>query len=322
MKYLFFRVDSSYLTASGHLVRCQRLAQIFQKKYEVIFLVNKFKGNFNFIIKKFKKIYLDHNNEKNLNSKNDSRKTIKILKRYNGKKILFVDNYNLNFTWHKKVRKHVDKLVCINDYLKKNYCDYLINETYYSENVSQKCLKKNTKILSGPKYALIKKYKAKKSKKNGIFVFLGSVDEKNITIKLLQILKKIINKNIYIVIGKKNKNRNKILKIQNKKFFKISKFTNLNLYLNKCDTAIVGGGSIVWETLYNKLNTIVILTAKNQLQNIKNLKKDKIVNTLSINQLNEDCMSRIILQAKNKKSKNIVDGNGLKRIYKEINKIV
>lgn len=322
MKYLFFRVDSSYMVASGHLVRCQRLAQIFKKKYKVIFLVNKFKGNFNFIIKNFKKIYLNHNDEKNLNSKNDSEKTIKILKRFNGKKLLFVDSYNLKVAWHKQVRKHVDKLVCINDYLKKNYCDYLINETYYRKNVSQKCLKKHTTILSGPKYALIEKYKAKKIKKNGIFVFLGSVDEKNITVKLLDILKKITRKKIFVLIGKKNKNRNTILKIQNKKLFKISKYVNLNSYLNKCDTAIIAGGSIIWETLYNKLNTTAIITAKNQLENIKNLKKDNIINTLSLNQLNKNSIKKILLQTKNIKLKNIVDGNGIKRIYKEINKTI
>ena len=322
MKYLFFRVDSSHMIASGHLVRCKRLAQIFKNKYKVIFLVSKFKGNFNFIIKNFKKIYLDHSDEKNLNSKSDSEKTIKILGRFNGKKIVFVDSYNLDVSWHKKVRKHVDKLVCINDYLKKNYCDYLINETYYRKNISQKCLKKHTKILSGPKYALIEKYKAKKLKKNGIFVFLGSVDQKNLTTKLLNILKKVTYKRIFIVIGKKNKNKNKILKIQDKKFFKISKFVNLGLYLNKCDTAIISGGSIIWEALNYKLKTIAIVTAKNQYENIKNLKKDNIINTLGLNQLNENELRKILLQTKRIKLKNIVDGNGIKRIYKEIDKTI
>ena len=62
MKYLFFRVDSSYSIASGHLIRCQRLAKKFSNEYEVIFITNKFKGNFNFILKDFKKIYLDYKN--------------------------------------------------------------------------------------------------------------------------------------------------------------------------------------------------------------------------------------------------------------------
>ena len=322
MKYLFFRVDSSYTIASGHLVRCQRLANIFSNKYKVIFLINKFEGNFNFLLKNFNKVYLDYKNERFINSKNDCKKTIEILKKYNGKKILIVDHYSLNYTWQKKVRKYVDRLVCINDYLKKNYFDYLINETYYPKKISQICLKKKTKILSGPRYAMIDNLKNKKSTKNGIFVFFGSVDEKNITFRLIQILKKITNKKIYIVIGKKNKNKHKILNIKEKRFIKIYKYVNLNFYLSKSDTAIIAGGSIIWEALFNKVRTIVISTAKNQYSNVKNLEKDKLVETLSLNKLNENVIKKLIFKKNNKITKNIVDGYGIKRIYNELINVI
>lgn len=322
MKYFFFRVDSSYSIASGHLARCQRLAKKFSKKYEVIFITNKFKGNFNFILKGFKKIYLNYKNELSLKSKNDSEKTIKVLKKFEGKKILFVDHYNLDHSWHKKISKHVDKLVCINDYIKKNYCDYLINETYYPNEVSHKCLKKNTKLFIGPKYALINYKKKKKIKRNGIFVFFGSVDEKNITLKLCKILKKITYNKVYIMIGKKNKSKNLILDINKKNFIKIDKYVNLGSYLNKCNLAIIAGGSVIWEALFNKIRTIVIPTAKNQYSNIKYLKKDKIIETLLLNNLNESAIKKLLLKKNLKQSKIIVDGNGINRIYNKLIKII
>ena len=318
MRYLFFRVDSSYSIASGHLIRCQRLAKILKKKYEIIFIVNKFKGNFNFILKDFRKIYLDYKNEQYLDSKSDSEKTIKVLKKFKGKKTLIVDHYKLNSTWHKKIIKHIDKMVCINDYIKKNYCDYLINETYYPKNVSQKCLKKDTKLLIGPKYALIENNKKKKLKQNGIFVFFGSVDKKNLTLKLCQILKKITNQKVYIIIGGKNKNKNKILGIKKKNFIKINKHVDFNLILNKCNLAIIAGGSVIWETLFNKIRTIVIPTAKNQYSNVKYLKKDNIIETLMLNKLNENAIKKLLFQKKIAQTKKIVDGKGIKRIYKEL----
>lgn len=322
MKYLFFRVDSSYSIASGHLVRCQRLAKKFSKRYEIIFIINRFKGNFNFILKGFKKIYLDYKNDHFFNFKNDSDKTIKVLKKFKGKKILFVDHYYLNSTWHKKISKHVDKLVCINDYIKKNYCDYLINETYYPKEISQKCLKEDTKLFTGPKYALIENKKKKTLKQNGIFVFFGSVDNKSVTLRLCKILKKITDKKIFIIIGKKNKNRNKILSIRQKNFFKIDKYVNLSLYLKKCNLAIIAGGSVIWEALFYKIRTIVIPTANNQYSNIKYLKKDKFIETLLLNKLNENAIKKLLLQKKSKQSEIIVDGNGIERIYKELSKII
>lgn len=322
MKYIFFRVDSSYSIASGHLVRCQRLAKQFSKKYEVIFLINKFHGNFNFILKGFKKIYLNRKNDKTKIFKNDSQRTIKILKNFKGKKILIVDHYYLNNTWHKKIIKYVDKLVCINDYIKKNYCDYLINESYFPTNISQKCLKKNTKLFIGPKYALIDRKKKKTTKQNGIFVFFGSVDEKNITLRLCKILKKITDRKIYIIIGAKNKSKKKILSLNQKNFYMINKYVNLSLYLNKCNLAIIAGGSVVWEALYNKIRTVVIPTAINQHSNIRYLKNDNIIQTLALNKLNESAIRKLLKQKKLKKSKTIVDGDGIKRIYKELIKVI
>jgi len=301
-------------------VRCNRLAKLFSKNYKVIFLTNKFSGNFNFIIKKHKKIYLNYKNSNSINSKIDREKVIKILKKFNGEKTIFVDHYKLDFKWQKNVSKHVDRLICINDYSKMNYCDVLINETYNSKNVSHRCLKKNTKILSGPKYAMIDDKIKKNSKSDGIFLFFGSVDKKNLTFKLINFLKNIANNKIYAIIGDRNRNRNKILSIKRKKLFIIKKYINLNFYLNKCDTAIIAGGSVIWETLYHNLKTIVIPTARNQYSNLKNLKQDKIIKTIYFNKLNENVIKSSLINKNLYIIRNLVDGNGLKRIFKEVTK--
>ena len=69
------------------------------------------------------------------------------------------------------------------------------------------------------------------------------------------------------------------------------------------------------------MRTIVIPTAKNQNSNIKYLQKDKIIEILPFYKLNENAI-KLILQKKTKQYKNIVDGNGINRVYKELAKTI
>ena len=79
---------------------------------------------------------------------------------------------------------------------------------------------------------------------------------------------------------------------------------------------------MIWEALFNKIRTIVIPTAKNQYSNIKYLKKDKIIETLLLNNLNESAIKKLLLKKNLKQSKIIVDGNGINRIYNKLIKII
>ena len=55
---------------------------------------------------------------------------------------------------------------------------------------------------------------------------------------------------------------------------------------------------------------------------IRYLKKDNIIQTLPLNKLNESAIRKLLKQKKLKQSKTIVDGNGIKRIYKDLIKAI
>ena len=103
-----------------------------------------------------------------------------------------MDNYFHNLNYQKKISKYVDKLIIIDDYLKKNFCDMYINENFYSKKISTNLfLKKNCKKFIGPNYSFIvsKRLKKIRKKKINLFLFFGGFDLNNLSFKILKYLK-------------------------------------------------------------------------------------------------------------------------------------
>ena len=71
----------------------------------------------------------------------DYRQTKLLLQKIKGKKILFLDHYKLNVLWQKNISTSVNKLIVIQDEIKKNYCDYYINENFFIKKPDTKNLK-------------------------------------------------------------------------------------------------------------------------------------------------------------------------------------
>ena len=135
-KVLIFKVASSKIIGSGHVYRCLKIAERIKTK-KIYFLTNNFRGNFNILIKRFK-IHIINNNENNFNIKKDLDQTIEFLKSFNEEKILIMDNYFHNKNYQKKITKYLNKLVIINDNLKKNFCDIYINENFFLKHQIKK----------------------------------------------------------------------------------------------------------------------------------------------------------------------------------------
>ena len=117
-----------------------------------------------------------------------------------------------------------------------------------------------TKILLGPKYALLspdyklarqlKKFNRKKNLTK-IMIFFGASDNKNQTLRCLNILSNINLKllKIDVVIGSANRKKNLIQKIVNKMgnaklHVQISSLCNL---MRKTDLYLGSGGTSTWE---------------------------------------------------------------------------
>ena len=276
-KVLIFKVTSSKQIGSGHIYRCLKIAKRIKIK-KIYFFTNNFKGNFNFLIKSYK-IFILKNNENKFNNNIDANETITYLKSIKEKKIFILDNYFHNLNYQKKISKYVNKLIIIDDYLKKNFCDMYINENFYSKKISTNLfLKKNCKKFIGPNYSFIvsKRLKKIRKKKINLFLFFGGYDLNNLSFKILKYLKEDRKLYFRLVLNDlKLKKKIKQLNIKNLKIYK----QDVNFYniLRYCNFAVISGGSTVWDILYNGIPVITIPTAKNQIRNLKELsKKNKI----------------------------------------------
>ena len=125
---LAIRADSSEGIGTGHIVRCITLAkELRQLGTKVHFISKPYKGNILRLVKKNKFIVSEI--KPKLSVKRDIRETFRILKKYKTN-LLILDNYNLNLAWEKGIKKHLKKLIVINDLTKKHYCDILINYSF------------------------------------------------------------------------------------------------------------------------------------------------------------------------------------------------
>lgn len=250
---------------------------------------------------------------------------------------LIKDLYSLNLSWEKFFYKISNiKLVIIDDFWKKKHiCDFYINFSINNKNLIKKYLNTNCKILVGYKYAIIKKnFDSFKSNMNinknkNIFIFFGSSDKKNMTIKFIKILSHInfLKYNKFVITTSKNKNMHELKKLiyknTNLKSFKLIIDTDvLGKYLSNSFFAITSGGTISWEKLFFNVPSISVITSKDQYEMTKELtNKKKVYPIFYFNKLlNEKKLLNII---QNRKiifdlKKQLIDTKGPERIFQEI----
>jgi UDP-2,4-diacetamido-2,4,6-trideoxy-beta-L-altropyranose hydrolase len=318
-----FRVEASSEVGTGHIYRCLNLAEAFKGNNNQIYFICK-KVNF-FFKKKIKNSGFFLKKINNCNNLDDDFKITKKIINQIKIDFLIIDNYNIKYSWEKKISRSVKKILVIDDLFEKHYCDYLLN--YSFKKYPKKLLGNiNCKLLTGPKYTILnnaRKFKVKKKKKletKNLLIFFGGTDGKNITSKIIKILKsdEFQNLNIRLVLGIFNKNKIKIkknLKLnQNIKLY--CNLDNLNYLLSKSDTAIIAGGTVLLEAIAARLKILVINQSLIQSYNSIYLKKKKYLSILKNKKITKNKILKFILKKNNNIKKNIIDYNGSIRIKK------
>ena len=326
-----FRTDSSLSIGTGHVHRCLNLARKFKKKTNsCYFFLNDFSGNINNLVEKEFNIFTYPN--KNFNYSNqklnllDANLTIKFIKKLKID-LIFLDHYLLDEKWEKKVSKFC-KIVFLSDFInRKSFCDYYLNYNLAYENslIKNNFFKKDCKKLIGLDYSIIKDLPYLKTfKKNKISIFMGGVDKKNFTSKLIKIFSdKFFSKfKIIVVLGIRNKKKLQIEK-QIKKYrnFQIVKGNKKNLYSTFINSKLVvtSVGTTMFEHIVLGLNSVIIAQNNNQKRAAKSLSSLNILNFLNSGKdLNKYYFIKILnennLQNKKKKFQSLIDTNGSNRI--------
>ena len=187
-------------------------------------------------------------------------------------KAVIKDSYFFNLNWEKKINS-LFKLIVIDDRLKTShhadlYINYNYDKNYIKNKINLKFVKKR---LIGQKYFITNKNKVsnKRKSKPNFFIYLGSVDSNNFSLKIFNYLKKNYNNKITFLTPQFNtkilstiqNNRRKNINIINQNQKSISKF------LVKNDFIFNSAGTSVYETLFFGKRPVVV----HQNQNQKNL---------------------------------------------------
>lgn len=310
---VLFKCDQSAYIGSGHINRCNALAEIFRKKKNKCFFLGLKPG----IAKKNK--ISNHNQIKDYNF------TINYIKK-NKIDVIIKDIYSLEYEWEKKISKKVFLLVIDDFNNKKHFCHLYLNyQINFNKKIILKQINKECKLLIGPIYTIVKKIKKIKKlkfKNKTIFIYMGDSDKFMYMNKFVNIFKnKLFNEFSKIFLLNKNHLRKKkmintLKKIKNCKVFK-HKLINFHQYLKSSDLCITPAGQTMIEQIFLKTNCLIVAQNTNQKKIAKALEKKKIISFVSdLKSLNYEYINKSLKKFKLKN--NIINHRGKFLIYKEV----
>ncbi len=347
-----FRVDASLDIGTGHVMRCLTLANLLVKeKINVYFVCREHKGS---LVKTIKDngfyVYVLPN--ENLNIENggldhakwlattqekDAKQTISAIKKISPD-WLIVDHYALDSNWEKKLKPFVNKIMVIDDLGdRKHECDLLLDQNYgASVEKYKKLTKKNSKLLLGTKYSLLRnefsnnrQYSLKRRKNvsiTSILITMGGIDSDNYTSRILDEVEKssfLNNLEVNIILGNQAPHIKLIKEKLNTLSFKCKLHLDVNNMaelMSEADIAIGASGSTTWERCCLGLPAMQVIIADNQAEIAKAL--DSIGAIKLINNLNE--IPDLLNTAKSwmikvsKVSASLTDGTGTSLVLKEL----
>jgi UDP-2,4-diacetamido-2,4,6-trideoxy-beta-L-altropyranose hydrolase len=289
-----FRVDSSEIIGSGHVMRCLTLAEALRGSGVAIeFITRDHPGNLNeyFMSRGFKTHLLPYQempeSQQILSGYEqwlgvpqavDAAQTIEEVE---GKvpDWLIIDHYALDREWEERLRPHTEKVMVIDDLANRNHdCDLLLDQNLFEDvsvryqgKVPEEC----TQLL-GPQYALLQpdyaelrtQAKLRKSPLNHLLVFFGSADRHNLTGLTISALEQINIpfERIDLVISRQSSHYKQVKTLtEHLPMVELhSDLPSLAPFMVKADLAIGGGGVTSWERFCLGLPSLVITLADNQ----------------------------------------------------------
>ncbi|MEE2693503.1 MAG: UDP-2,4-diacetamido-2,4,6-trideoxy-beta-L-altropyranose hydrolase [Pseudomonadota bacterium] len=299
MKFVI-RVDSSIDIGSGHVMRCLVLANSLKKKSsEVYFICREHYGNLiKYIETSGYKVYklpqnkpIKNHNSSEKNSPNNWLGVSQEIDAIECKAIidnlnpdwLIVDHYFIDRQWELILKKNNLNIMVIDDLAnRKHHCELLLDQNYYiyPKDRYKNLLPHNCNKLLGPRFALLReefvnfpiKKTYSKDNKFHVFIFMGSADKDNQTLKAINSVIFFLEKGELIsadvLVGSINMHSVQI-ELLCKKYSEITFYKSTNRIaelMSKADISIGAGGSSSIERCYLGLPSLVISLAENQVE--------------------------------------------------------
>lgn len=342
MKSIVFRADASSDIGYGHVVRCISLADELRRHgSEICFICRESpRISINLIQCNGFPVYCI---PEGLSAEQDAEFTCNVITENVGyPEYVIVDHYELGMTWEERIRSCSRNLVVIDDYVREHKaCDVVINQNYgVSPERYRDVTPKDCKRLTGTAYVLLRREfreirdnirRIKRSVRRA-FIFFGGSDPSNETRKAIEAMRPISKLGVssIVLVGGLNSSAKRIRAL-------CESLEDITLHehrfdiahiMAEADIAIAGGGVNTWERCCVGLPSIVITQADNQRRHVKQLADDGIVIHAGWHEdVTSSYLSDIIgdvisdeqrLYDMSVDGMKIVDGNGAKRIAKEI----
>lgn len=294
---IVFRVDSSFLIGSGHLIRCLTLADSLRDEATRIkFICRDHDGEMSHLVrqrgydldllprvrgKTDPETDLAHSAWLGVSLEEDACQTLESLLPTEPIDWLIVDHYAINNTWEEKLRPVAGNILVIDDLADRQHdCDILLDqnlnaglETRYKNLVPEDC-----RLLCGPRYSLLRPQfltsECQDRKREGsishLLVFFGGVDATGETMKTCRAIVSPDTRHVTadVIAGDSNPQQKQIEEFcaDHPRLRFLARIDNMAELMAKADLALGAGGTTTWERAWLGLPTIIITVAKNQIE--------------------------------------------------------
>lgn len=197
---VLIRADASPQIGMGHFIRSLGLAEILKEDFSCTFAtIQPTDYQKEEILKYCTDLIELPSDEGHFN---------KFLQYLSGDEIVLMDNYYFTSEYQAEIRRKGCKVVYIDDFNDRHYaCDVLINNIPgFEENAFKR--ESYTRLYLGSDYALLRKeflktkWRTIPKKENNIFVSFGGSDQNNLSLKIIEYIKRInLDIDINLLIG-------------------------------------------------------------------------------------------------------------------------
>ncbi|OYQ63869.1 UDP-2,4-diacetamido-2,4,6-trideoxy-beta-L-altropyranose hydrolase [Pseudanabaena sp. SR411] len=338
---LVIRADASTTMGTGHVMRCLALAQVWQDQggKAIFVLANKSSSLENRLISEgIQVVYL----LVATGSHDDVNQTVDFAQKFNAQWIV-VDGYHFGTKYQKDIKDFGIKLLVFDDYghAEHYYADLVLNQNISAHKDLYQSREIYTQLLLGTDYVLLRRefwqWQNLQREINPIarkiLVTLGGSDPDNVTFKVIQALNRLNRDDleVIVVIGGSNPHCEILQKLIADSSLVISlqqNVSNMPEVMAWADLAIAAGGATSWELAFMGLPSLVFTIADNQKAIAAELDRQSVIINLGwhkdvtvvqigsvLQELISDLRKR---ETMSKKGRELVDGNGARRVVSEM----
>ena len=257
-----------------------------------------------------------------------------------------VDGYHFGGAFQSVLVDAGFRVLFIDDYghASKYSATWVLNQNISAYPELYKERYRNTRLLLGPKYALLRRefvklkhHKPIAENVRKILITMGASDPQNATLKILSAMRSISSKKfeIEVIVGGDSPNLEDIQNVaesMSQRTDVLFDVKNMYHHLKDADIVVTAGGSTCWEAACLGLPNIILTFADNQVAIAQGLERAKAARNLGrCNEVSQEIIASTISNvissfelrnAMSYSAQSLVDGKGAHRVLGKLNSFV